>query len=77
MLHNSTITFFSLIQAGLGCLPVHDYSLSQDLMKIFRVGQRISKCQLNIIEVCFRHLIELRNNSVFAGLSSVFLPVIR
>ena len=35
----------SLIQAGLGCLHIQDYSLSQDLLKIFRVGQRVTKCE--------------------------------
>ncbi|KAK7476597.1 hypothetical protein BaRGS_00032143 [Batillaria attramentaria] len=37
-----------LIQAGLGCLPVQDFSLSQDLMKIFRVGQRVTKCLMEL-----------------------------
>ncbi|KAL8568763.1 hypothetical protein ACOMHN_054550 [Nucella lapillus] len=37
-----------LVQAGLGCLPVQDYSLSQDLLKIFRVGQRITKCLMEL-----------------------------
>ena len=34
----------SLIQAQLSCLPVQDFSLSQDISKIFRVGQRVAKC---------------------------------
>ncbi|XP_059146757.1 probable ATP-dependent DNA helicase HFM1 [Physella acuta] len=33
-----------LIQAQLSCLPIQDFSLSQDLAKIFRVGQRVTKC---------------------------------
>ncbi|XP_070204883.1 probable ATP-dependent DNA helicase HFM1 isoform X2 [Littorina saxatilis] len=37
-----------LMQAGLGCLHFQDYSLSQDLLKIFRVGQRVTKCLMEL-----------------------------
>ncbi|XP_044158370.1 probable ATP-dependent DNA helicase HFM1 [Bufo gargarizans] len=33
-----------LIQAQLGCLPVQDFSLTQDMAKIFRHGTRVAKC---------------------------------
>ncbi|XP_056379143.1 probable ATP-dependent DNA helicase HFM1 [Hyla sarda] len=33
-----------LIQAQLGCLPVQDFSLTQDMAKIFRQGIRVAKC---------------------------------
>ncbi|ESP01500.1 hypothetical protein LOTGIDRAFT_139720, partial [Lottia gigantea] len=33
-----------LVQASFGCLPIHDYSLTNDVTKIFRVGQRVVKC---------------------------------
>ncbi|XP_077134788.1 putative ATP-dependent DNA helicase HFM1 isoform X2 [Ranitomeya variabilis] len=32
-----------LIQAQLGCLPVQDFSLTQDMAKIFRHGTRVAK----------------------------------
>ncbi|BFZ04370.1 hypothetical protein BsWGS_07409 [Bradybaena similaris] len=38
-----------LIQAQLSCLPVQDFSLSQDMSKIFRVGQRIAKCLMEFM----------------------------
>ncbi|RUS86869.1 hypothetical protein EGW08_005348, partial [Elysia chlorotica] len=38
-----------LIQAQLSCLPVHDFSLSQDMAKIFRVGQRVAKCLMEFM----------------------------
>uniref|UniRef100_A0A8C5R4H0 Probable ATP-dependent DNA helicase HFM1 n=1 Tax=Leptobrachium leishanense TaxID=445787 RepID=A0A8C5R4H0_9ANUR len=33
-----------LIQAQLGCLHVQDFSLAQDMAKIFRHGARVTKC---------------------------------
>ncbi|XP_053549099.1 probable ATP-dependent DNA helicase HFM1 [Bombina bombina] len=33
-----------LIQAQFGCIPVQDFSLTQDIAKIFRHGTRITKC---------------------------------
>ncbi|KAM4722895.1 putative ATP-dependent DNA helicase HFM1 [Rhinophrynus dorsalis] len=33
-----------LIQAQLGCIPVQDFSLTQDIAKIFRHGTRVTKC---------------------------------
>ncbi|GFN76875.1 ATP-dependent DNA helicase mer3 homolog, partial [Plakobranchus ocellatus] len=38
-----------LIQAQLGCLPIQDFSLSQDMAKIFRVGQRVAKCLMEFM----------------------------
>ena len=32
-----------LLQAGMGCLPVTDFSLSQDSLRIFRTAQRVAK----------------------------------
>nr|XP_006818661.1 PREDICTED: probable ATP-dependent DNA helicase HFM1-like [Saccoglossus kowalevskii] len=33
-----------LIQAAFGCLPVQDFALAQDTNKIFRAGQRVTRC---------------------------------
>ncbi|XP_030062595.1 putative ATP-dependent DNA helicase HFM1 [Microcaecilia unicolor] len=33
-----------LIQACLGCIPIQDFSLTQDIAKIFRSGTRVTKC---------------------------------
>ncbi|XP_068095919.1 probable ATP-dependent DNA helicase HFM1 isoform X3 [Hyperolius riggenbachi] len=33
-----------LIQAQLGCIPVQEFSLTQDMTKIFRQGIRVTKC---------------------------------
>ena len=33
-----------LIQASLGSIAVPDFSLQQDIFRIFRVGQRITRC---------------------------------
>ncbi|XP_012940325.2 probable ATP-dependent DNA helicase HFM1 [Aplysia californica] len=38
-----------LIQAQLSCLTVQDFSLSQDMTKIFRVGQRVTKCFMELM----------------------------
>ncbi|CAB4036456.1 Hypothetical predicted protein, partial [Paramuricea clavata] len=43
-----------LLQATLGCLPINEFSLNQDVTKIFRSGQRVSKC---LYEFCM-----LQNN---------------
>nr|XP_033772271.1 probable ATP-dependent DNA helicase HFM1 [Geotrypetes seraphini] len=33
-----------LFQAHLGCIPIQDFSLTQDIAKIFRNGTRVTKC---------------------------------
>ncbi|XP_067665183.1 probable ATP-dependent DNA helicase HFM1 [Haliotis asinina] len=38
-----------LMQAQFGCLPIQDFSLSQDVLKIFRVAQRVSKCLMEFL----------------------------
>ncbi len=38
----------SLIQAQLGCLPLQDFALQQDLNKIFRASLRVARCKLNM-----------------------------
>ncbi|XP_071110692.1 probable ATP-dependent DNA helicase HFM1 [Haliotis cracherodii] len=38
-----------LMQAQFGCLPIQDFSLSQDVLKIFRVGQRVAKCLMEFL----------------------------
>ncbi|XP_055957667.1 probable ATP-dependent DNA helicase HFM1 [Patella vulgata] len=38
-----------LIQASFSCLPIHDYSLTNDVTKIFRVGVRVVKCLLEFL----------------------------
>ncbi|XP_063216093.1 probable ATP-dependent DNA helicase HFM1 [Bacillus rossius redtenbacheri] len=40
-----------LAQAVFGCLPVPDISLSQDMMKIVRIGERLVKCLLQLKQV--------------------------
>jgi len=34
-----------LIQASLGCLPVQEFALNQDIQKIFRSASRLCKCK--------------------------------
>ncbi|XP_022248602.1 probable ATP-dependent DNA helicase HFM1 isoform X4 [Limulus polyphemus] len=40
-----------LIQAALGCLPVQEASLNQDLARILRAGQRITKCLAEFLSI--------------------------
>ncbi|XP_046390762.1 probable ATP-dependent DNA helicase HFM1 isoform X2 [Ischnura elegans] len=42
-----------LIQAVLGCLQIQDAGLSQECVKIFRIGQRLSKCFCLYITSCW------------------------
>ncbi|XP_071950834.1 probable ATP-dependent DNA helicase HFM1 [Antedon mediterranea] len=39
-----------LIQATLGCLPVQEFALQQDVLKIFRVGARVSRCLYEMMQ---------------------------
>ncbi|KAK3095140.1 hypothetical protein FSP39_010742 [Pinctada imbricata] len=39
----------SLIQAALGCLMVQDFSLQQETNRIFRVGQRVTRCLVEFL----------------------------
>ncbi|XP_022085821.1 probable ATP-dependent DNA helicase HFM1 [Acanthaster planci] len=38
-----------LVQATLGCLPIQDFGLSQDGTRIFRAGQRLTRCLLEYL----------------------------
>lgn len=41
------IFFFpSLIQAQLGCIPIQDFTLTQDTGRIFRNGLRVTRCMV-------------------------------
>lgn len=53
-----------LIQAQLGSIQLNDLSLSQDLFKIFQVGQRISRC-------LFEYQLQVNNNEL-TGSSNQF-----
>lgn len=46
--NNEIPSFFSLIQAQLGCIPIQDFALTQDTAKIFRNGSRITRCMFSI-----------------------------
>ncbi|XP_063284129.1 probable ATP-dependent DNA helicase HFM1 [Pelobates fuscus] len=54
-----------LIQAQLGCLPVQDFSLTQDMAKIFRHGTRVTKC--------LSEFLGLQENKFFACLNALIL----
>ncbi|XP_042559018.1 probable ATP-dependent DNA helicase HFM1 [Clupea harengus] len=41
---NNEMKVNCLIQAQLGCIPVQEFGLSQDMSKIFKNGVRVSKC---------------------------------
>ncbi|RNA32523.1 putative ATP-dependent DNA helicase HFM1 [Brachionus plicatilis] len=47
----SRIRFLKLIQALFGSISVTDFSLNQDIYRIFRIAQRISKCVLELFYV--------------------------
>ncbi|KAL3847245.1 hypothetical protein ACJMK2_018167 [Sinanodonta woodiana] len=38
-----------LIQATLGCLPIQDFGLQQDTSRLFRAGQRITRCLVEFL----------------------------
>lgn len=38
--------FSSLIQAQLGCIPIQDFTLTQDTGRIFRNGLRVTRCMV-------------------------------
>ncbi|KAK3603692.1 hypothetical protein CHS0354_023298 [Potamilus streckersoni] len=38
-----------LIQATLGCLPIQDFGLQQDTSRLFRAGQRITRCLVELL----------------------------
>ncbi|XP_071790611.1 uncharacterized protein [Asterias amurensis] len=38
-----------LIQSVLGCLPIQDFGLTQDTNRIFRAGQRLTRCLLEYL----------------------------
>ncbi|KAG5286894.1 hypothetical protein AALO_G00020010 [Alosa alosa] len=46
---NNEMKVNCLIQAQLGCIPVQDFGLSQDMSKIFKNGVRVSKCLADIL----------------------------
>ena len=41
----------SLIQSMLGCLPIQDFGLTQDCTRIFRAGQRLTRCKLKNLTI--------------------------
>ncbi|XP_022802309.1 probable ATP-dependent DNA helicase HFM1, partial [Stylophora pistillata] len=54
-----------LIQATLGSLPIAEFSLSQDVTKIFRAGQRITRC-LTELQMLKSSFMSLQNSVIFA-----------
>ena len=40
----------SLIQIELGCLPLSEFSLSQDTTRVFRTAARVTKCKYVVVE---------------------------
>ncbi|XP_078343088.1 putative ATP-dependent DNA helicase HFM1 [Oculina patagonica] len=54
-----------LIQATLGSLTIAEFSLSQDVTKIFRVGQRITRC-LTELQMLNNDFMSLQNSVVLA-----------
>ena len=40
----------SLIQIELGCLPLSEFSLSQDTTRVFRTAARVTKCKYVAVE---------------------------
>ncbi|XP_062373208.1 probable ATP-dependent DNA helicase HFM1 isoform X2 [Sardina pilchardus] len=47
---NNEMKVNCLIQAQLGCVPVQDFGLSQDMNRIFKNGVRVSKCLAEILD---------------------------
>lgn len=45
----------SLIQAQLGCIPIQDFTLTQDTSKIFRNGSRITRCMYVLALIDFQY----------------------
>lgn len=54
-----------LIQATLGSLPIAEFSLSQDVAKIFRAGQRITRC-LTELQMLNNNFMSLQNSVILA-----------
>ncbi|KAG8436718.1 hypothetical protein GDO86_007706, partial [Hymenochirus boettgeri] len=54
-----------LIQAQLGCIPVQDFSLTQDISKIFRHGARVTKC--------LSEFLSIQENKFFAFINILIL----
>lgn len=67
--------FPSLIQAQLGCIPIQDFTLTQDTGRIFRNGLRVTRCMVKFNpffgtynnKLHFIWLIQV--NLIFTGLS--------
>ncbi|XP_048457501.1 probable ATP-dependent DNA helicase HFM1 [Rhincodon typus] len=55
-----------LIQAQLGCIPVQEFTLTQDTAKIFKCGVRVTKCLSEL-------LMQQENKSFMALLNAVIL----
>ncbi|XP_075689343.1 putative ATP-dependent DNA helicase HFM1 isoform X2 [Rhinoderma darwinii] len=53
-----------LIQAQLGCLPVQDFSLTQDMAKIFRHGTRVAKCLSEFLALQEKKFIAFLNATI-------------
>ncbi|CAH3171720.1 unnamed protein product [Porites lobata] len=54
-----------LIQATLGNLAITDFTLSQDVTKIFRAGQRITRC-LTELQMLKNEFLSLQNSIILA-----------
>ncbi|XP_075471666.1 putative ATP-dependent DNA helicase HFM1 isoform X2 [Ascaphus truei] len=55
-----------LIQAQLGCIPIQDFSLTQDMAKIFRHGARVTKCLSEFLALQENKFIAYLNSSILA-----------
>ncbi|XP_075040145.1 putative ATP-dependent DNA helicase HFM1 [Mixophyes fleayi] len=53
-----------LIQAQFGCIPVQDFSLTQDMAKIFRHGTRLTKCLAEFLALQEKKFIAFLNASI-------------
>ncbi|XP_044288180.1 probable ATP-dependent DNA helicase HFM1 [Varanus komodoensis] len=55
-----------LIQAQLGCIPIQDFTLTQDISKIFRNGIRVTKWLSEFLASCQNNFLVLLNSLVLA-----------
>ncbi|XP_075792617.1 putative ATP-dependent DNA helicase HFM1 isoform X5 [Pelodiscus sinensis] len=55
-----------LIQAQLGCIPIQDFTLTQDIGKIFRNGLRVTKWLSEFLTSCKNNFSALLNSLILA-----------
>ncbi|KAM7161971.1 putative ATP-dependent DNA helicase HFM1 [Macrochelys suwanniensis] len=55
-----------LIQAQLGCIPIQDFTLTQDIGKIFRHGLRVTKWLSDFLASCKNNFPALLNSLILA-----------